>query len=102
MIKPQAKKDRSATDVLDKADYQADARMVVLFLQMAPQAEKTEFVVDDDIRKAGLLSRRKPAAAGSTAEGPVKKFTKEEVAKHDRPEDCWMIIRGKVYDVTAW
>lgn len=65
---------------------------------MAPQAEKTEFVVDEDIRKAGLLSRRKPA----TTEGPVKKFSKEEVAKHDRPEDCWMIIRGKVYDVTAW
>ncbi|UZJ45975.1 cytochrome b5 domain-containing protein [Marinimicrobium sp. C6131] len=29
-------------------------------------------------------------------------FTLEEVARHDRQEDCWMAIRGDVYDVTGY
>jgi hypothetical protein len=39
-------------------------------------------------------------------EGEAKKevriFTKAEVAKHDTVNDCWMIINGKVYDVTPF
>jgi len=29
-------------------------------------------------------------------------FTEEEVAKHNTKDDCWMIIKGHVYDVTAY
>ena len=29
-----------------------------------------------------------------------QKFTKEEIAKHNKCDDCWVIIHGKVYDVT--
>jgi len=29
-------------------------------------------------------------------------FTAEEVAKHDKKDDCWMIINGSVYDVTSY
>jgi fatty acid desaturase len=25
-----------------------------------------------------------------------------EVVKHDKPEDCWIVVHGKVYDVTEW
>mmetsp|Transcript_2329 Transcript_2329/g.8288 ORF Transcript_2329/g.8288 Transcript_2329/m.8288 type:complete len:82 (+) Transcript_2329:42-287(+) len=32
------------------------------------------------------------------AEG--KTFTMEQVAAHDKPEDMWLVIEGKVYDVT--
>jgi cytochrome b involved in lipid metabolism len=31
-----------------------------------------------------------------------KYFTREEVAKHNRPDDCWLIIKNKVYDVTPF
>ncbi|KAI9346862.1 cytochrome b5-like heme/steroid binding domain-containing protein, partial [Obelidium mucronatum] len=29
-------------------------------------------------------------------------FTLDEVKKHKTAKDCWMIIHGKVYDVTAF
>lgn len=29
-------------------------------------------------------------------------FTADEVARHNTPSDCWLLIHGKVYDVTRW
>jgi alkylation response protein AidB-like acyl-CoA dehydrogenase/predicted heme/steroid binding protein len=31
-----------------------------------------------------------------------KTFTKEDVAKHNTAEDCWIIVHNKVYDVTKF
>ncbi len=31
-----------------------------------------------------------------------RKYTYEEIAKHNQEEDCWVIIEGKVYDVTNY
>lgn len=34
--------------------------------------------------------------------GPRIDVTLDELKKHDQPDDCWMAIRGKVYNVTAY
>ena len=31
-----------------------------------------------------------------------KEYTLTEVAEHSTPEDCWLAIEGKVYDVTGY
>ena len=32
----------------------------------------------------------------------TRMMTMDEVAKHGSKEDCWLLIEGKVYDVTAY
>jgi cytochrome b involved in lipid metabolism len=32
----------------------------------------------------------------------MKKFTKEEVSKHNTAEDHWVIINSRVYDLTKF
>jgi len=51
--------------------------------------------------------RKEEKEEGEAKKKEVKKeevriFTKAEVAKHDTVHDCWMIINGKVYDVTPF
>jgi cytochrome b involved in lipid metabolism len=33
---------------------------------------------------------------------PGKTFSAAEIAKHTEEEDCWLVIHGKVYDVTKY
>lgn len=46
------------------------------------------------------ISLRKPKSIVDSME--VSKYTWDEVANHRSPNDCWMVIEGKVYDVTTW
>lgn len=45
-----------------------------------------------------------PAAAAAVGEDgkPLKRFTRAEVAKHNKESDCWCIIRGQVLNLTEF
>lgn len=32
----------------------------------------------------------------------IKLFSKEEIAKHNKEKDLWLIINGKVYDLSKF
>jgi len=34
--------------------------------------------------------------------GSTKKFSWEEIKKHNGRKDCWIVLRGKVYNVTSF
>ncbi|XP_055388553.1 uncharacterized protein LOC129617215 [Condylostylus longicornis] len=36
------------------------------------------------------------------AKTPERYFTMDEVQQHNSKTDCWVVVDGKVYDVTAW
>eukprot|EP00931_Biecheleriopsis_adriatica_P065073 TRINITY_DN39696_c0_g1_i1.p1 TRINITY_DN39696_c0_g1~~TRINITY_DN39696_c0_g1_i1.p1 ORF type:complete len:120 (+),score=22.38 TRINITY_DN39696_c0_g1_i1:21-380(+) len=40
--------------------------------------------------------------ASLVVEERVRKIAMEEVAKHNSPEDCWVVLHGKVYDLTKF
>ena len=43
-----------------------------------------------------------PSQGSSSASSGGKSFTKEEVAKHNKKDDCWVIIGDQVLDVTKF
>ncbi|CAD5123541.1 DgyrCDS11881 [Dimorphilus gyrociliatus] len=46
------------------------------------------------------LGKSKPDLAGTR--GKILTVTAEELAKHNKPNDAWMAIRGRVYNVTPY
>ncbi|TKA71910.1 hypothetical protein B0A55_07200 [Friedmanniomyces simplex] len=43
----------------------------------------------------------KIASAKQEAGAPEKQFTRQEIEKHDKEDDCWIVVGGKVYDATS-
>ena len=39
--------------------------------------------------------------AKQDAGAPQKQFTRGEIEKHDKEDDCWIVVDGKVYDATS-
>ena len=46
--------------------------------------------------------RRPITNDGETPESVGPSYSLEEVGKHNTPQDCWLLVHGKVYDVSAW
>ncbi|TMW57330.1 hypothetical protein Poli38472_003255 [Pythium oligandrum] len=61
---------------------------------MSPRSEN-----DAGLRERKTKTTEAADAAGKSTEA---EYTWEQVAKHNTPASAWVIIRGVVYDVTAW
>ncbi|XP_062195774.1 cytochrome B5-like protein isoform X2 [Phragmites australis] len=55
------------------------------------------FVISKSQNK-GKSKETNSRAYGKTS----KSYAKEDVSKHNTRKDCWVIIKNKVYDVTAY
>jgi fatty acid desaturase len=42
------------------------------------------------------------SSVAANKNGPLKKFAWSEVMKHKTHDDCWIVVKGKIYDVTSW
>lgn len=49
---------------------------------------------------AGCVEQEAPPEPSGGADGTETTFTPEEVARHSTAQDCWVIVHGKVYNVT--
>lgn len=51
---------------------------------------------------AGAEEAPAPAAPAAPAAPPTRLVGAGELARHATPDDCWIAVRGKVYDVTTY
>ncbi|KAJ8600635.1 hypothetical protein CTAYLR_006920 [Chrysophaeum taylorii] len=49
-----------------------------------------------------LSSRRSTLVPPETKCFEFGHFTRSQVAKHDSPDDAWIIVDGKVYDISSY
>jgi hypothetical protein len=61
----------------------------------------------DGVAAAAAAAVAAAASCGSVVAGysqplVLQSYSLKDVKKHDTPQDCWLIIWGKVYDVTSW
>jgi predicted heme/steroid binding protein len=85
-----------------------DTAASYLLQRLGPLAAKAAGRLGAVAGHLGAESSSKPASSSSTpaqssnqpAKAGAKTFTKEEVAKHNKKNDCWVIVDGQVLDVT--
>lgn len=46
-------------------------------------------------------SEVKIADAEKKTDAPAKQFTRAEIEKHDKKQDCWIVVDNRVYDATS-
>ncbi|TFL05560.1 fumarate reductase [Pterulicium gracile] len=63
----------------------------------APKASTSTDIPKEEAKKAPA-----PASTSSSSAGGAKSISKEEVAKHNKKDDCWVIVGDDVLDVTEF
>ena len=56
----------------------------------------------ENLNSAGDADPVNRVGAAANDRTQTRKYTFNEVEKHSTPDDCWLIVHGKVYDVTAF
>ena len=62
-------------------------------------------IAADDARGGGKTTKRRASTtrvASERVEAREAAYTAEEVSRHARADDCWVVVRGGVYDVTKF
>lgn len=84
-----------------KLKYERKAKRASVRPRLERTKEERPLQASTTMATITLRSRVKEEDSG-TSESATKSFSLAEVAKHSTKEDCWIIIQGKVYDVTKF
>lgn len=79
----------------DGKQFADDTTTDGIYLQGAVESIDENTLDKEITHVANTLTKR-------TVKKDVITYTKEQVAKHNTKEDCWIIINNLVYDVTKW
>jgi len=66
---------------------------IVIFMNLSPKKELTAPVNNTNNASSSTVTEIK---------GTAQTISLSEVAKHNTPEDCWIIVDKKVYDLTSF
>ena len=89
----------------DEYVLEATFHNVLFFLMMVSTILAIVFNLvgcSTDKRGEELMRRRLERERKEKAKAEKREYSAEEVAKHSTPDDCWMVIEGKVYDVSEY
>lgn len=91
---------RALVTVLAVASIVAAAATTVLTVLVGHSGAEAVWSGRITASATGSGTTPRPAAPGST--GQEGTYTLADVASHSTPSDCWTVVEGTVYDVTAW
>ena len=96
--------------VIEQLDGQRAGEEIDLTLRAAAAKRTREIVsvvgasnvVVEGVKPPPSEEQKRTESPISIIPADAKYFTEEEVAKHNSEDDCWIIVKGKVYDTNAY